>query len=427
MKRLVPFSFFTLFVTLFMLGSFPVADAQTEKDPKDKKAKKDDAKKDDAKKDEAKKDDKKEPEPEPKKEPFVADTPAFELKGHENWIRGLAYSKDGSLIVSAGRDRTVRIWEVSSKKEKGVVKGFNDDIALAISGDKIYVAAGKWNKEKKVYEGEVKILELPSGKEVGAVKAQAEIIDSVGVTPDGKEIATGSDDMTAKIFDSAGKELQTLKGHTAKIFAVALSPDGKRAATASGDGSLKLWDVASGKDTVTIKNEVAVETKVEPKAAKKDGKKKDAGKKEEAKKDEPKKDEAKKDEAKKDMKTATRPGQPFTCVTFSPDGKKLAAGNEDGEVRLIDAESGNVLKTIKAHEGVWSLAFNPAGDKLASGGWDKTIRIWDLSGKELNVIKAHGSDTVPGTVTALAFDPTGQWIASGGLDGLVKVWPVAKK
>ena len=369
-------------------------------------AKKDDAKKEEAKKDDTKKDDKKEPEPEPKKEPFVADTPAFELKGHENWIRGLAYSKDGSLLVSAGRDRTVRVWEVASKKEKGNVKGFNDDIALAIAGNQVFVAGGKWNKEKKVYEGEITIFELPTGKKVGSVKAHSEIVDSVGVTPDGKEIATGSDDMTAKIFDSAGKELQTLKGHTEKIQGVALSPDGKRAATASYDGTLKLWDVATGKETATVKHEIVVEPKVDPKA-KKDGKK-DVAKK--------------KDEAKKDAKATTKPGAPFNCVAFAPDGKKLAAGTQDGEIRLVDAESGKVLSTIKSHDGVWALAWNATGDKLATSGLDKTIRIWDLSGKELNAIKAH-----MGTVTALAFDPTGQWIASGGLDGLVKVWPVAKK
>jgi WD40 repeat protein len=397
MKRLVPMSFFAVFVAIFMLGLFP-ADAQTEKDPKDKKSvKKDEAKKDDAKKDvkvgdtkkDEKKDEKKEPEPEKKEPPFVPDSPAFELKGHEAWIRGLAYSKDGSLIVSAGRDRAIRIWEVSSKTEKGNVKGFNDDIALAIAGNQVFVAGGKWNKDKKVYEGEITIFELPTGKKVGIVKAHPEIIDCVGVTPDGKTIVTGSDDMTAKIFDSTGKELQTLKGHTDRILGVALSPDGKRAATAGYDGTLRIWDVATGKDTATLKNET-VETKADPKT-------------------------------KKDTKT-TRPGAPLRCVAFSPDGKKIAVGGEDSEIRLVDAESGSVQKTIKAPDGVLALAFNTAGDKLASGGWDKSIRIWDLTGKELNAIKAH-----TGSVTALAFDPTGKWIASGGLDGLVKVWPVEKK
>jgi WD40 repeat protein len=251
---------------------------------------------------------------------------------------------------------------------------------------------------------------LPGGKETGSVKAHAETIESVSVTPDGKEIVTGSDDQTAKVFDASGKETATLKGHAGKIYAVALSPDGKRAATASEDGSLKIWDVASSKDTATIKSDLPepkAEPKTEPKA-------------------DPKAKEPKKGKA-APAPAAAKSGPPFRCVAFSPDGKTLAAGAEDGEIRLIDAESGNVSKTIKAHEGVFSVTWNAKGDKLATGGWDKTIRIWDLTGKELNVIKAHGSDQTLGTVTALAFSPNGEFIASGGLDGLVKVWPVAKK
>src|SRR5262249_7968260 len=132
MMRLAASVLFSLFVFGLVASSYPVAEAQDKKDekikvePKKEASKTDEPKKDEKKraakkgkkkeepkkteekKDEVKKD---EPKEEKKKEPFVPDTPKVELKGHTDWINAIAFVGDGKLLVSASRDRTVRIWD----------------------------------------------------------------------------------------------------------------------------------------------------------------------------------------------------------------------------------------------------------------------------------------------------------------------------
>lgn len=379
-------------------------DAPKDKDtPKDKVEVKDKKEEVKDKKEETKKE-------EPKKEPFVADPALIELKGHNGSVSRIAYLPGGKLLVSVGRDRTVRIWDLAAKKESQIVKDLPQDAkALAVGDGKIFVGTGKWNKDLKIavdpkdvkdkkdakegpkggWEGEIRILDL-AGKTIGSLKGHSETIESLSLSKDGKIIASASEDATAKLWDIAGmKEGIGFKGHTKPILAVALSPDGKKAATASDDGSVKIWDIADGKDLATIKSEV-VETKVDPKTKKEDKK--------------------------------TVPGRAFTSLAFSPDGKTLVAGNLDGEIRFIDVDAGKDVASQKAHGGVWAIAFSPDGQKIATGGWDQLIKIWDPAGKELATIKAHDR-----TVTALAFSPDNQFLASGGFDQLIKIWPTTKK
>lgn len=405
-RPLVPF--FALLAVTALVGISATAQDKDKKDDKkaDVKDKKADVKKDEPKDKKAepkdkvevkeKKDDVKDKKEEPKKEPFVADPALIELKGHGGAIFRVAYLPGGKMLVSTGKDRTVRVWDLGAKTGKEIVDAKQlkyDPKALAVGADKIYIGTGTWvkdTKEKKGgWEGEIRILDF-AGKTVGSLKGHTEQIESLSLSKDGKIIASSSEDASAKLWDIAGgKEGVAFKGHTKPILAVALSPDGKKAATASDDGSVKLWDIADGKDLATIKSEV-VETKVDPKTKKEDKK--------------------------------TVPGRAFTSLAFSPDGKTLVAGNLDGEIRFIDAENNKEVAVQKAHGGIWAIAFSPDGKKIATGGWDQLIKIWDPAGKELSTIKAHDR-----TVTTLAFSPDSQFLASGGFDQLIKIWPANKK
>ncbi len=71
-------------------------------------------------------------------------------------------------------------------------------------------------------------------------------VQSIAFSPDGKLLASGSDDKTIKLWDTATGDVQTLEGHSGSIQSIAFSPDGKLLASGSGDETIKLWNIATG-------------------------------------------------------------------------------------------------------------------------------------------------------------------------------------
>ena len=79
------------------------------------------------------------------------------------------------------------------------------------------------------------------------------------------------------------------------------------------------------------------------------------------------------------------------AIRFSPDGRHIATGDDDGNVRLWDAASGNLRATLLGHSRhVGRLAFSPDSRTLVTSGYDRTIRLWHVAtGQEIALFEGH--------------------------------------
>jgi hypothetical protein len=127
------------------------------------------------------------------------------LTGHTGPVEACAVSPDGTWVVSASADGTVKIWDAATGTERATLTGHT-----------------------------------------GGVRACA-------VSPDGTWVVSASDDGTLKIWDAAtGTERATLTGHTCPVEACAVSPDGTWVVSASDDGTVKIWDAATGTERTRL-------------------------------------------------------------------------------------------------------------------------------------------------------------------------------
>nr|VFK16056.1 MAG: WD40-like Beta Propeller Repeat [Candidatus Kentron sp. LFY] len=110
-------------------------------------------------------------------------------------------------------------------------------------------------------------------------------------------------------------------------------------------------------------------------------------------------------------------------VSFSPDGELLASGGDWGSIKLWEMPSGKLIATLDGHKFGVRVSFSPDGKWLASGGGgggDGTVKLWEMpSGKLIATLKNHEY------VSAVSFSPDGKWLASGGGDGgAVRLWEI---
>ncbi|MGP3978200.1 nSTAND1 domain-containing NTPase [Streptomyces sp. 8N114] len=110
---------------------------------------------------------------------------------------------------------------------------------------------------------------------------------------------------------------------------------------------------------------------------------------------------------------------PVQAVTFSPDGRLLATGGDNGDLVLWDVEKRAKAATLRGHdEAVRSVAFSPDGHRAASGGADGTVRLWDVEDRTSRDTLTESE----GPVNAVAFSPDGRTVSAVGNDGAVRIW-----
>jgi WD40 repeat protein len=298
----------------------------------------------------------------------------LDLGGHMAKIKAVAFTPDGSQLVSASDDKTIRVWDVASGKTARVIRG---EAALGDAG-KIYAMAlspdGKWlaaggslaaftgDNHKDI--GAIRLYDFASGRLEVLLKGHENAVLGLAFSPDSQRLISGSEDRTAMIWDvAAGKALHKLEGHMDRIYAVGFTSDGARAVTGSDDHELRLWSAEDG----------AL------------------------------------------LKTMTGHGDKVRSLAVSFEDR-IASGDRSGEICLWDGRTGAFIKMLAKQETtVGALSFSPDGKTLLSTcGYGPCAShpqiIYDAaSGREITTYREHDN-----IVIAAAISPDRRWAATGG-------------
>jgi WD40 repeat protein/serine/threonine protein kinase len=108
---------------------------------------------------------------------------------------------------------------------------------------------------------------------------------------------------------------------------------------------------------------------------------------------------------------------------ISPDGTRIAVGTNLGDVYILDARSLAVLHVMRGHAGlVWDLQFSPDGAWLATASNDHTVRVWDVATGALRTVgRGHRGD-----VNSVSWSPNGDRLLSASDDGTLRTWAASR-
>ncbi len=233
------------------------------------------------------------------------------------------------------------------------------------------------------------------------------------ISPDGKTIASGSQDQTIRLWDAqTGKQLKILaEGDIAEHLM--FRPDGKQLLASTFNG-IKAWDLATDELQRTVKVPLRFKTfnregtqavcAVSDRGGLGPGVCKIF--------------DTRTGEILKEFKGHT---SPVSVIAFNQDEKLLLSGGWNGVIKIWDIENNKELRSIQAHTFlVEAIVMHPDGKRFATSSRDKTLKLWDLeTGEELKTFPGDGD-----TSGTLAFHPNGKQLAGAGMDKKITIWDV---
>ena len=319
------------------------------------------------------------------------------LNGHASPVASIAFDPTGKRVVTAGWDRTARIWDAKTGQQRSVLQGFSQVSDAAFSPDGRYVATASWDNTLRIWNAD-------SGEQVSQSLLSSPV-HRVVYHPRGDRIVGGCFDGQVVVLDVAGGQVPVaLPGHSKLILSIAIHPDGDRLVSVEQGARARLWSLrdqtsqivelpfrmgtsaafSSDGRLLAIAGEGIVLFDVDSARA---------------------------------IKTLAQGGRIIESIAFSPDGKSILAGDQAGQVRAVSIEFDRSTTYSDSEAWASAVALNPDGDRLAIGREDGSFAIVDPRSAQLYVAGRVGTSAV----LSAAFDDEGKQLALGAANGTVTV------
>jgi WD40 repeat protein/Flp pilus assembly protein TadD/predicted Ser/Thr protein kinase len=290
-------------------------------------------------------------------------TPVSELRrfeGHgQGAVRSVAALPDGKHLLSAGLDKTLRLWELETGREIRRMESGGQLMALALFADGRRALSGGTDKT-------VQLWDVDSGVELKRVVLNSSVT-SLAFAPDGRRGLAGLNDGTIRLLDlNSGQEIRHVQGHSAgSVRSVAFTADGLRALSGGDDNTCRLWDLNTGSE----------------------------------------------------MHRLREPRSTLWSVAISPDGRRALAGGDDGILFVWDMSDWNAVRRLEgAANPILSAAFMLDGRRAVSGHGSGKLVVWDLENGRA-VLRLLGS----AGRRAIAVLKSGRSVLTADTDGLVRL------